>query len=397
MENRNPASLLFKISVLAISIDATATGIINGAIPLMQESFNDYPKYMVESIATLPNLAILLFIILSSFITKKLGVKKTVLLGMMISFISGIAPFFFDNFYLILASRFLFGAGIGMLNPLSYSVISFFYKGNERAQMYGYISTVSNLASVILTALAGVLLQISWQTSFLAYFVLLAVFFLVLFVVPDVKIEKEEVKKTKILEELKGLNKSVFAYVLCMFVLFTVFMTFNIKISSLITSVGYGSATEASFILSMTGMTGIIIGIIFGYVYKFLKMKIFPIALIVMSISFFLIVLSKNLWMTSIFVIMLASAFSFLGTFIFLRLSQIVPDDKTTIVSSLNLVAINLGGFLAPYTMEAISIISGSKLPSSSLIACGIIIFALFVISIGAQFFRKSSSQIKTD
>ena len=220
-KNYNPSSVLFKASILAISIDATASGVVSGAIPVMQESFSGLPSYLVESISTLPSLSILLFVMLSSFITKRIGYKKTVLLGLMISFLSGIAPFFLNNIYLILAMRFLFGAGIGMLNPLSYSIISYFYDGNERAQMFGLISTVSNFASVILTAAAGLLLQYSWRTSFLTYFILLAVFFLVLFFVPDVHINEEETatEKTGIFSALKTMDKAVLLYAICMFIL----------------------------------------------------------------------------------------------------------------------------------------------------------------------------------
>lgn len=394
--NYNPSSLLFKASILAISIDATASGVVSGAIPLMQQSFSQYPTYLVESISTLPSLSILLFVLLSSFIIKRLGYKKTVLLGIMVSFLSGIAPFFLDNIYLILVMRFLFGAGVGMLNPLSYSIISYFYEGNERAKMYGYISTVSNLASAILTALAGILLQISWQTSFLTYFVLLGVFLLVFFLVPEVKIETEETKEKKnIASYLKSINKGVFAYGLCMFLLFTVFMTVNIKLGLLITGKGYGNATEASFILSLSSLTGIIIGLIFGYVYKLLKVKIFPIALFVMGVTFFLLAGSNQLALTGAFIVLLASAFSFLTTFIFLRVSQLVPKEKNNVVSSIMLVAINLGGFLAPYTMKMIADVAGSQEPSASLIACGVIVLALFVIVLVGTFTtEKKQSQV---
>ncbi|MFV0560361.1 MAG: MFS transporter [Enterococcus sp.] len=389
-KNYNPSSVLFKASILAISIDATASGVVSGAIPVMQESFSHAPSYLVESISTLPSLSILLFVLLSSLVTKRIGYKKTVLLGMMISFLSGIAPFFLDNIYLILVMRFLFGAGIGLLNPLSYSIISYFYSGNERAQMFGLISTVSNFASVILTALAGLLLQYTWRASFLTYFVLLAVFFLVLFFVPDVKINEESTEKTSFFSELKTINKTVLLYGVCMFVLFSVFMTVNIKLGSLVVENGYGTATQASFLLSLSNLTGIIIGVIFGFVYKNLGHKLFPISLAVMSSAYFLIAQSTSLVMTGGIIVLLASAFSFLSTFIFLRVSQLAPKEMNNVVSSMMLVAINLGAFLCPYTMSLIAKISGSSTPNASLTACGFIVLGLFATVVLGKLFLKN-------
>lgn len=388
-KNYNPSSVLFKASILAISIDATASGVVSGAIPVMQESFSGLPSYLVESISTLPSLSILLFVMLSSFITKRIGYKKTVLLGLMISFLSGIAPFFLNNIYLILAMRFLFGAGIGMLNPLSYSIISYFYDGNERAQMFGLISTVSNFASVILTAAAGLLLQYSWRTSFLTYFILLAVFFLVLFFVPDVHINEEETanEKTGIFSALKTMDKAVLLYAICMFILFSVFMTVNIKLGSLVTEGGYGTATQASFLLSLSNLTGIIIGVIFGFVYKTLQEKIFPIALALMGIAYFFLAHASSLLTAGLLIILLASAFSFLSTFIFLRVSQLAPKEMNNVVSSIMLVAINLGGFLSPYTMSLIATLSGNSTPASSLVACGVIVIGLLACVLVGKFF----------
>lgn len=398
-KNYNPASVLFKASILAISIDGTASGVVSGAIPVMQQSFSRLPSYLVESISTLPSLSILLFVMLSSFFTKSIGYKKTVLIGLMISFLSGIAPFFLDNIYLILAMRFLFGAGIGMLNPLSYSIISYFYDGNERAQMFGLISTVSNFASVILTAAAGLLLQYSWRSSFLTYFILLAVFFLVLFFIPDVKINEEaDGRKTDTFTALKTMNKSVLLYVICMFVLFSVFMTVNIKLGSLVTEAGYGTPTEASFLLSLSSLTGIFIGIIFGFVYKVLQEKIFSIALALMSIAYFFLAHARSLVMAGLLIVLLASAFSFLATYIFLRVSQLAPKEMNNVVSSITLMAINLGGFLSPYTMSLIADVSGNSTPASSLVSCGVIVAILLVcVLVGQSLSGKGIRKVRKE
>ncbi|MCM6819642.1 MFS transporter [Pediococcus pentosaceus] len=392
----NPKSLLFKIAILSISIDATVAGVISGAIPLLADSFKSYPTYVVESVPTIPNLTILIFVVLSSFFTKILGYKKTVLTGLLLSFISGVAPFFLHNLYLILLMRALFGAGVGMINPLSYSIISYFYEGDIRAKMYGLISTVSNFASVMLTILAGVLLQYSWRFSFLTYFILLIVFVLVLFLVPDFEInsnsEKDQEDKKRALQNIKLIDRKVLVYGFCMFILFSVFMTINIKLGLLVTGKGYGDATQVSFLLSLSNLTGIFIVIIFGVVYKYLKNILFPIALLVMGITYFLIANSNSIILTGVLIVIIAAAFIFLSTFIFLRVSELAPKSMNNFVSSMMLVAINLGAFLCPYFMQGISSLSGNNTPQSALIICGIIVLMLLVGYVLSSLFIRNKN-----
>ena len=260
-------SFLFKASILGISIDTTAAGVISGAIPVIRQSFPDVASSLIESITTLPSLAILIFVAISPLVTKKIGYKNTASLGLLISFISGIFPVFMNSIYAILVCRFLFGAGIGLLNPLSYSIVSYFYDGNERAQMFGFIGTVSNLASTLLTMLAGVLLQISWRFSFLTYFILLVVLLLVITFLPKMDIQQEN-KKISIMKNLRRLNLKTYSFFISMFFMQFIFMTLMTKLALLITNAGYGSATSASFILSFTSLTGMIVGVLFGKVHQ---------------------------------------------------------------------------------------------------------------------------------
>ncbi|WP_195701136.1 MFS transporter [Companilactobacillus futsaii] len=389
---KNKHSFWFKASILSIAIDSTVSGVVSGAIPLMVKSFPNAPQSIVESISSLPSLAIMLAVMISPFVTTKIGYKKTVLIGLFISFLAGIAPAFAPNIYLILAFRLIFGFGIGLLNPLSYSIVAYFYEGDERSSMYGLIGTVSNLASWILTGLVGVLLQYSWHYSFLTYFVLLIILVLVYFVLPemDIKTEKTSSSKANFLQ----MDHRVYYLAVVMFFLFMVWMTFNQKFGLLVTGKQFGNASQATYILSLTAPIGMIVGVAFGLLHKWLKNSLLPIAMIVLAIAFAVTSYANSLFMAGAGVVLAAISFTCCSTSIFLRVSEITPKELNNAASSVELIVTNIGIFVAPYFMSMIGSFMGNSESDTMLKVCAVILIAMAVVMIvGGLFYRTKTTQ----
>lgn len=393
---KNKHSFWFKASILSIAIDSTVSGVVSGAIPLMVKSFPNAPQSIVESISSLPSLAIMLAVMISPFVTSKIGYKKTVLIGLFISFLAGIAPAFVPNIYLILGFRLIFGFGIGLLNPLSYSIVAFFYDGDERSQMYGLIGTVSNLASWILTGLVGILLQYSWHYSFLTYFVLLAIMVLVYFVLPemDIKTEKSNNSKANFLQ----MDHRVYYLAVVMFFLFMVWMTFNQKFGLLVTGKKLGDASQATYILSLTAPIGMIVGVIFGLLHKWLKNSLLPIAMLILAVAFVVTGSANSLVMAGLGVVLAAISFTCCSTSIFLRVSEITPKELNNAASSVELIVTNIGIFVAPYFMSMIGSLVGNGSSDMMLKICSIILIVMALcMFIGKFFYRNQSKTIQKE
>lgn len=113
MEKRN--SGLTQVAILAISILLTSATAINGALPQMRASLS-MTTTQGELVATVPSLGVVIFVVLSSLIAKKIGIKRTVQIGLLLVGFGGIAPIFLVNYPLIIVSRFILGAGFGLFN-----------------------------------------------------------------------------------------------------------------------------------------------------------------------------------------------------------------------------------------------------------------------------------------
>ena len=113
MENQKGA--LQKVAVLGISLMLTSSQAINGVLPQIRDALN-ISQSQAELLGTAPSISVILFILLSSYIADKLGMKKTIIVGLLLAGIGGIIPILFSNFSMILVSRIILGAGLGLYN-----------------------------------------------------------------------------------------------------------------------------------------------------------------------------------------------------------------------------------------------------------------------------------------
>ena len=95
---------LLKISLLSASLLVASPPAINANIPAMAEAFLHIPLSMIEMLSTISSMFLMISVLTSSFIAKKIGYKETIVLGLVISMISGVIPAFVDDFYIILIS-----------------------------------------------------------------------------------------------------------------------------------------------------------------------------------------------------------------------------------------------------------------------------------------------------
>jgi len=98
---------LFKLTLLSISLLLTSANAISMTIPMIQANFPDISQTTIESLVTVPSFTMMIFVLLSGFISSKIGSKKTVMLGLLLSLVGGVFPLFTQNFTLIYLALFL--------------------------------------------------------------------------------------------------------------------------------------------------------------------------------------------------------------------------------------------------------------------------------------------------
>mgnify|MGYP000791410976 FL=1 len=294
---RSGYSPLMKFSLLAISLLLTSSNAISGVMPALIKQFPDQPRANVELLSTVPSFSMIIMIIASGFIARKIGDKATVTAGLVIAAVFGVIPFFVtNNFWVIMGSRIGLGVGFGLINSLAVSMIAKFFSGDEKATLMGFRSAFESLGQSLMTLAAGFLVLLSWNSSFLVYF--LAVPILVLFVLFVPKEPNNPAADDSAHAETGSAKQSVNGPILLITVFLIVAVTMYIglttRLSSVVTGFGFGTMQQASTLLSVMTIGGMLMGFAFGLINKALKAQTLTVGLAALGIGSLIMFFAPN-------------------------------------------------------------------------------------------------------
>ena len=340
-----------KFSLLSISILLMSHLAISPVIPNLYNFYHTSNSNIglasVESLATIPAMMITIFVLLSNGVIKFIGKKNTVLLGLLLIFIFGIVPAFTTNFKVVLISRLFLGAGIGLFNSLSISMISDFFDEEHRGTMIGLRTAFLNIGKALTTFISGYLLIYGIQYTFLVYVLALPIFVIFLLFVPNA--ENVNNKKVSI-----KFHKETIVLTLLTFLVGISYMGATIKIPTLLAEKYHYQPDVARNLLTILALSGILSGVIFGILVKRFKNLTLPIMLSFMTIGSVLFALTNNIvifYIAAIFI-----GISFVGTmsFNFFYISNKLENKFINFATSVILVGGNIGVILTPVVLTKI-------------------------------------------
>ncbi|MHA4750562.1 MFS transporter, partial [Enterococcus faecium] len=372
----NQKSLLQKGAILSISLMLTSSQAINGVIPQMKQSLG-ISQSQSELLGTAPSITVILFILLSSYFAKRIGMKKTIILGLLLAGIGGIIPVFTATFQTVLISRVILGAGLGLYNSLAVTYISSLYSGNTRATLLVIRNSMEALGQTILIFLAGVLVNINWTASFLVYAIAFPVALLFALKVPEIRDENSDIPENHVKEKM---NPMVFALVLFAILLVMNSIAISVRFASIATEIK-GVNFNASNYLALMPILGILAGFMFGPINKWIGKGTLYLGIIFFIISNLLIAVSNGnmtFLLTGLFLSSITGSWCF--PFIFSNLDKVTTKNTINFATSLIFIGCNIGNFIAPIAMQLAQFLTRStNLTAPFFVFAGIFIVILFV------------------
>ena len=338
-------NLTAKFSLLSISILLMSHLAISPVIPSLYNFYNEQNSNIglasVESLATIPAMMITIFVLFSNIVIKFLGKKNTVLLGLIIIFIFGLIPVFTSNFKLVLISRLFLGAGIGLFNSLSISLISDFFDDSTRGTMIGLRTAFLNIGKALTTFISGYLVILGVQYTFLVYALALPIFILFLFFVPN----SENIYNKKV--SVKFHKETIYLTILTFFIGIS-YMGATIKIPTLLIEKYFYHPSTATNLLTILAISGIFSGLLFGFLVKRAKNLTLTIMLSFMTLGSMIFSFSNNISLFILGAILIGISFVGAMSFNFFYISNKLENKFINFSTSIMLVGGNIGVILTP-------------------------------------------------
>lgn len=387
----NQKSLLQKGAILSISLMLTSSQAINGVIPQMKQSLGILQSQS-ELLGTAPSITVIVFILLSSYFAKRIGMKNTIILGLLLAGIGGIIPVFTATFQTVLISRVILGAGLGLYNSLAVTYISSLYSGNTRATLLGIRNSMEALGQTILIFLAGVLVNINWTASFLVYAIAFPVALLFALKVPEIRDENSDIPENHVKEKM---NPMVFALVLFAILLVMNSIAISVRFASIATEIK-GVNFNASNYLALMPILGILAGFMFGPINKWIGKGTLYLGIIFFIISNLLIATSNGnmaFLLTGLFLSSITGSWCF--PFIFSNLDKVTTKNTINFATSLIFIGCNIGNFIAPISMQLAQFLTRS----TSLTAPFFVFAGIFMVVLFVTFFatKKKTTRVMTN
>lgn len=376
-----------KIAILSISfLIILSANVVSPVLADINYHFSDAHPQLIKMIITLPALMIIPFSLLTASLIKKFEKKTIVLAGLIVFTVSGVAGGFVNSIFLILAFRALLGASIGILSPLSVSLISDFFCDAEKTVMMGYASAANNLGAGTAAVASGFLATYSWRYAFLFYAFSIFVFLLVFFFLPKDKGWNKSEEPGCLEAQAPKTDQSIFKWAAFTFLILMVFFSIPTHLDFFLHSENLGTSATTGLLIGLLTVTSFSTGVIFQRLVTVLRDKV-----AVISFTFFLFGFTLLSFFTNIYVVVLAV---FLAGLAMGLLIPLIMDSVTKEVQSEHIIfalaiintSLYLGQFLSPLLPALLEVIFNiSSIRSPFFVSA---ILSLFSI-LGLQFSKN--------
>jgi len=378
------------LGILSISFLMSVSNAISGTIPLMQKFFSNVSDSNVELLVVIPTGGVLLGTVISGAISNYLGKKNTVLLGLIISLITGVIPAFYASYFSILISRAMFGVGAGIFTPLSVSYITDTFSKEKCHKLLGYRNAIGAIGDSIMLFIAGFLIKISWNTTYLVFFFLLIPIILVQLFVPkeldNLEAVKEENGETEIKTEdshtkpstnFKVIKLAAIFLFVCMF-----YSAISLKFANYLVDNKIGTPTTATNIFAFLVLCSIFSGLLFDKISKIFGKYTVLLFEGVTALAMILITFTQSI--PALLVLILVCGFSngIINPALTARMVDYSPENSMNLTTSIIIIGINIGFLTAPYAFQFISHLFGNTAPQFIILVAGVFYFALALYDI---------------
>ena len=373
--------LMEKVSILSLSLILTTAFSISSAQSAMFAFYKEIPESWVELLVSLPSAGIMLMLLFNRVIEKYLTERQMIVSGLLIFSLCGLLPLLSQSYWLMFASRIVFGMGIGLLNAKAISIVSERYKGQERVRLLGLRGSAEVVGTAFLTFGVSLLLPLGWQAAFLVYtFGLVVLAFYLLFVPYDKVSEKqqEQSESTPKLSQQDWQLSLVFAFVAGVIVL--TYIAINVRVPGIVEKSGMGTAQIAGVILSLMQLIGIAAGISFVSLTRLFRDKLLMLSGLVFGLSQIIIGFSPNLLSLSMATISAGFVYSVGLTTIFYTLSERISAHLLNQATSIVILGCSIGATATTFVLSFIGRFSNAPAFIFSVLGLAMILTSLFVL-----------------
>lgn len=374
---------VFQVAVLSLSLLLASVSVGGCLLGNLAKEFLDAPTWYLQMFVTFPVVGGMIANIIGGAMASKVGKKNLCLIGIMMCFIGGFFPMFAPTLGLKIGIRVIASIGVGLIQPLSASLIVDFFEGKTANTMMGLQSSCVGLGASIFSYTMAAIMVYNWHFAYCAYLYALAIFLLVIFGIPSFVNEVGKEEKTESHVEKKEKTKlPKIAYVgFALQLLYCLgYCAIDNCLSLASVETGVITTVQAASIASWGGIASLIGGLFFGFVKNKIGMKVGPLSLVLNVIGLAIIGMTNTTVMWYIGVTILKVGFCWWMPFINFFVNDGTDESNSALATSFGFVGNSLGSFVFGYVLAGASAMLGGINSHQAFVYGAIIVTVVLVI-----------------
>ena len=332
-------SIIFKIALLSIALIISDVGAVSPVLPELQSHFPGVSQTLIQGFISFPAIAGLV----ATLVAGALGITLVI--------IGGLAPYFLVDhapYALVISVRFLAGFGMGLLQPLSTSLIADFYTGQTRRTLIGIQSSMIGLGGTLWSLVVSALMTMGWRQAFLVYLFGLIILGLVWHYVPEPQRRTEGSQAGGASADRSPLPVGTAGAIALISLMTLGFQAIVISAPFLAAEREFASGAQVSLVMTTFGLASVLGGFLFSTVYRALRSWTGVAALTSLTAGLALGTVTYSLTVLFVVAILIGLGFGMFMPFCLSSINARTDQTNSAFTTSLLFAGTSIAGFIAP-------------------------------------------------
>ena len=327
------------IAVCAIAFLTLVSSATSPALAVIGDNFPEASPEAIASIATLDTLTSVPFTIVTGLLLGRfVKFRVMTVLGLIISFIGGILPYFAANIGEILVGRAILG--------------------DEVSKQFSRNSMATNCGAILFQLLGGFLGDLNWRLPFVVYVAIVPVLIITIICLPEPKYSVQTgLQKVKKFEIRKIFTGHVFFWAIVHALYMLWFYAYVTQTSGIIINNGYGNSSVSALVLSAFTLIGVFGGYSFHKIQKRIGTRTMTVGFFVNAASFIALSMCNNLASYTVFSLTFGFGYGLLQPAVNYFLGVGLDEDYRAACISVSAIISALGSFGSSYAVKYSKII----------------------------------------
>lgn len=386
---------LFQVAVLSISLLTASVSVGGCLLGDLANEFPDAPVWYLQMFVTFPVIGGIIANLIGGALASKVGKKNLSMIGIALCLIGGFFPMFAPTLGLKIAIRIIASLGVGLIQPLTASIVVDCFEEKEANTIMGLQSSCVGLGASIFSYTMAAIMVYDWHYAYCAYLYAAAILVLVLVGVPafvnDIGREDKREQSTQKAAVKTRLPKEAYVGFFLQLIYCLGYCAIDNCLSLAATETGI-STVSAAAIASWGGIASLIGGLFFGLVKNKIGMRVGPVSLVLNVIGFAIVALTNTTPLWYVGVTILKVGFCWWMPYINFFVTEDTDETNSAMAASLGFAGNSLGSFIFGYVLAGAGALVGG-LSSHQAFGYGAVLIAItYVILIGFNMTNKKTT-----